>query len=501
MASVGGVCPVTSQLANSRRLPARLAISAQDKLFILAIAVAGLSIRLVALFWITPVDFRWESYHFWQIAYYSLKVGFGQGRLWDLGGLEYFWGPLPILTQSLLLGVFNTTTILVIRILNTILGTATAVVGYFVARNYFNEVAGFVAGALIAVNPILVFNSTIGMSETMGLFFLVLALAMYRTRPILVGVLLGMASLSRIELWLISIGIIFSYFLFEKQSSKLVFSLIGWLAVMAPYFLHIRGATGDPFYAFYWNFIGNIAGVWTPWYVDPALRGIFTLVLIASTAGLVILLWANWRKLRIKSYILYVVMLGFLVYHGLVYTLGGLAPLFERFFVMDLTILSILAGSMLSRSKASTLLGVCLIALIAASNVAAVPYYVELQRSITDLWGVADRIGSQYNGGTILSDMPMITYRLIDRWGVSYKEILGTLYIPYGDPRAVLEWIHTTTSSWLVVADPKGQRALNFFLEHSTLGYDKVLKLAFDFNGGSVYQIDQRVVETLIGAG
>ena len=487
--------------ADSNEVAAGLAVSGWERFFVLAIALAGLSVRLIALFWITPVDFRWESYHFWQIAYYTLRIGFSQGRLWDLGGMEYFWGPLPILTQSILLGLLNTSSILIMRILNVILGAATAVAAYFIGKTYFNKAAAVLGASLIAVNPVLIFNSVIGMSETMGVFFLILGLATYRKRPLLTGVVLGMASLSRIELWLISIGIIFAYLIFEKQSSKLLFSLIGWLAVMVPYFIHVRGATGDPFYAFYWNFVGNIAGAWTPWYVDPAVRNAFAILLIASVAGLSIMLWVNWRKSRIRSYILYVVLLGYLAYHGLVYTLGGLAPLFERFFVIDLAVASIIAGGLLSRSKPLTVVGIGLVALVATSSLVAAPCYVQMQQSIIDLYAAADQIGSQYQGGTILSDMPMMTYRLIDKWGISYRDLLGTLYIPYGDSRASLEWMSSTNATWLVVADPKGQRALHFFLDHADLGYDRAVKLALSFNGGWVYQIDQAIVRNLLATG
>jgi hypothetical protein len=492
---------VVTEGATLRRISARPAAPAWERSLVLAIVVIAFSLRLLALFWITPVDFRWESYHFWQIAYYTLKVGLGQGRLWDLDGMEYFWGPLPILTQSMLLAAFNTTSMLLMRIANVILGAAMAGVAYFVARSYFNRSAGLLAGALIAVNPVLVFNSTVGMAETMGVFFLILALAVYSKHPLIAGVVLGAASLSRIELWLIAIGIMTAYLAFEKDFSKFLFSLIGWLVVMLPYFVHVRGTTGDPFYAFYWNFVGNIAGVWTPWYVDPVIRGLFAMVLITSILGLFVLLWVNWKRFRIKSYILYVLLLGYLAYHGLVYTLGGLAPLFERFFLVDLAVGSIIVAALLSRSRPLSLVGIGLVVLVATSGIVMTPYYVQLQQSILDLYAVADRIGAEYHDGIILSDMPMITYRLINKWGISYRNILGTLYIPYEDSQAALKWIRSTNATWLVVADPKGQRALNFLLDHATLAYDKIVKLAFDFNGGSVYQIDQNVVGKLLVTG
>lgn len=44
------------------------------------------------MFLLTPVDWNSDSYHHWQISYYTLKIGLNQGRMWDLTGSEYYWG-------------------------------------------------------------------------------------------------------------------------------------------------------------------------------------------------------------------------------------------------------------------------------------------------------------------------------------------------------------------------------------------------------------------------
>ena len=44
-----------------------------------------------------------DVYHHWQIAYLTREIGLSHGpRLWDLKGLEYFWGLLHPLLMSLM---------------------------------------------------------------------------------------------------------------------------------------------------------------------------------------------------------------------------------------------------------------------------------------------------------------------------------------------------------------------------------------------------------------
>src|SRR3989344_2891728 len=69
------------------------------------IFIIALSTRLYFLFYITdpqnPGDgWAGDVFHHWQIAYLTREVGLSHGflRLWDLKGMEFFWGPLhPIL--------------------------------------------------------------------------------------------------------------------------------------------------------------------------------------------------------------------------------------------------------------------------------------------------------------------------------------------------------------------------------------------------------------------
>jgi len=89
-----------------------LAVSGRERFFVFTIALAGLSVRPIALSWITLVDFKWESYHSRQIAYYTLKIAFNPDRLPDTRETQRLWALLLVAGQSIFffndIGVYET---------------------------------------------------------------------------------------------------------------------------------------------------------------------------------------------------------------------------------------------------------------------------------------------------------------------------------------------------------------------------------------------------------
>src|SRR5215207_3401390 len=88
------------------------------------IFIAALALRLYSLFNITNPQNSgvegWysDTYHHWQIAYLSNQIGFNEGflRLWDLKGLEYFWGLMHPLIGSLLISITGSADIVIFRV-------------------------------------------------------------------------------------------------------------------------------------------------------------------------------------------------------------------------------------------------------------------------------------------------------------------------------------------------------------------------------------------------
>lgn len=461
----------------------------------LGIIIVGLAIRLFNLFFITPVDFRWESYHYWQIAYYTLNVGTKHFRMWDLGGMEYFWGPLPIWIQSILLWIFRTSSMVPFRFFNILIGCATIFLAYRIGLRYGDSTSAKISAMIAAVNPILIFNNIIGMEETLGVFFILLSLLVISDRWVYGGVFLGLASLCRIEFWPLSFGIIFSIFLFErgKLGSHWFSVLIGWMITLMPYMIHLQMATGNAIYPFYWNFLGNIVGVWNPRYVSPVIRSVFGLILVVAIVGYFTLL--KYRGRIGEVYILLITALGFWGYHGLVYVLSGSAPLFERFFVLDAALVSCLAGLFYTRNPNKRIMRIIIPIILLASLGISVPYYIGEQKSIRVRNAVIDVFLEKYSEGTILSDMPMMTYRLISKGGVSHTNILGSIYAVYQNLTTALQWLRLENATYLIYTDQKAYKMLSFFREHDL---DDLFILILTMEGVEVYYIDQSVISSYL---
>jgi len=252
-------------------------------------------------------------------------------------------------------------------------------------------------------------------------------------------------------------------------------------------------ATGNAIYPFYWNFLGNIVGVWNPRYVSPAIRSVFGLILVVAIVGYFTLL--KYRGRIGEVYILLITALGFWGYHGLVYVLSGSAPLFERFFVLDAALVSCLAGLFYTRNPNKRIMRIIIPIVLLASLVISVPYYIEEQKSIRVRNAVIDVFLEKYSGGTILSDMPMMTYRLISKGGISHTNILGSIYADYQNLTMALQWLRLENATYLIYTDQKAYKMLSFFREHDL---DDLFILILTMNGVEGYYIDQSVISSYL---
>ena len=105
-----------------------------------------------------------DSFHHWQIAYLSREIGFANGpRLWDLGGMEYFWGAIPTILGALALSF--TSRIEALQLLNLLAGSASVGVLYLVGKRHWSHRVGLLIAAFVAVNPVSVLVDTSAMQE------------------------------------------------------------------------------------------------------------------------------------------------------------------------------------------------------------------------------------------------------------------------------------------------------------------------------------------------
>jgi len=265
------------------------------------------------------------------------------------------------------------------------------------------------------------------------------------------------------------------------------------MIAVVPYMIHLQMATGNAIYPFYWNFLGNIVGVWNPWYVSPMIRNIFSVILVASIVGYFALL--RYRKIIGEGYIILITAIGFAGYHGLVYAVSGTAPLFERFFVLDAALVSCLAGLFYIKIPRKKIVNIIIPVVMLVAFIVSVPYYIGEQKSIRDRNAVIDVFVEKYSGGTILNDMPMMTYRLISKKGISHTNILGSIYADYQNLTTALQWLRLENATYLIYTDQKAYKMLSFFREHDL---DDLFILIPSIDGVEVYYIDQNAIETYL---
>ena len=469
------------------------------------------SLRLFFLFFVSGADYTgWyqDSFHHWQIAYYTLHVGLAQNppRMWDLSGMEYFWGLAPTFVEVALLWVFNSTTLLPFRLFNIIMGSISVVLVYLIGRKYFDTRAGLLAGVLAATSPTLIEVDSSGMLEPLGFLCLLLALVFYERRPYWTGVLLAIASLTHILFWFISIAVVSSYLIFERSGTKFVPAILGWATPMIPYFWFMQTRTGDWLYALRWNIFGSVQGAWisnvsVPFEDQLGYRAIALGFLFASAVSAIFIL-----RRRPRAYPLHVVFLSYVGLQAIIFGLtayvvpyifmGQLGRvLLDRLFAVAYYYAALLIGLAATRlldkiatsplklrlPSARIALGVALVGLLVTLNLSTYPYVMGQYFAPTyripyvSQTEIANEIVSRYSGGTVVSSLVIVNYRLINR-DISYTNIIGSLYIPRENQTASFTWLRNHNVTWIILDEntkpilettsygPPFQRTQNVFL-------------------------------------
>jgi len=442
----------------------------------------ALFFRLLFLFLVSGLEYcGWyhDSYHHWQIAYYTLLVGFKQNppRMWDLNGMEYFWGLPPTLTESFLLWLFNTTSIVPFRIFNSMIGSLSACLIYLLGKKYFDEQTGLFSAILVAVCPILWEVDTSGMLDSMGVTLLLFALLLYDRRPFVCGLFLGLASLCHIEFWFLALGVCIFYLIFERSATRFIPSVIGWLTPMTPYFYFVQTRTGDWLYALRYNYFASVVGKWLsvslPLKAQILPRSIATGFLVLSAAILLYLI-----KNKPRGYILHAFFWGFIAMQGAIlgltayvmpFLVMGQVPrlLIDRLFAINYYYVSLMAaltlkrfsarlhvwyGGISSRSFLSLLMVVVYLSsfmLVVRQYFSDVYYIPYAKQTRTAEW-----IVPHSDGGSVISSLVILNYRLIGK-GIPYDRLFGSLYSPryYGIENITESylWLRNLNVTWVVL--------------------------------------------------
>ena len=413
------------------------------------IAALAAAPRLAYLFWFSNPenagDPFTDAYHHWQIAYLTKEVGLAQGRLWDMRGWEYFWGPMHPLLMSALFFATGSVDIVVARLLSLAFGCAIVVLVFLLCHRYWGMQVAVVAAGFAALSPVAIFNDDAGMAEPIAIALILFGIWLAPRRGFLAGVAFGLAATARVESWLFGAGLVVAWCLGRRPGRSRWPLVLGWAATMALYCKFLFDATGNPIYPLWVNFQFVGLGAGGTGAALTADQQVLVLPLgaavLATMAGLG---WALWK--RPSSYLL--------LTYGFGYTALSLATYLryatewkERRFEWPLDFLAILVAVLLikvlperRRAFRSPGWGVA-VAGLAASQLLWAPiqqaydttgplfaYEVRLAHQIGDVYNQPQHRGQVLN---MPGDEPTLLYVLARDDGLRGDRVTSQFYDPF----------------------------------------------------------------------
>jgi len=417
--------------------------------------------RLYALFFLTdpenPGDgWHGDVFHHWQIAYLTKEIGLWDPsgpRLWDLKGLDYFWG---VIHPALLVALFYVTgsvDIVIPRLISVFFGALSAVLVFSLCRRYWGLGVAIGAGLFAALLPTSVFIDATGFLEPMGVALVLLGIWLWPKRGLWTGVAWALAAMARAEAWIFSLGMLVATYFRRAHENQRLLATLAWIVLILAYMKVLLDRTGNAIYPVYWNLLANIFGKWefasglTPDQV--AARPFLVALMLIGLAGLG---WTLWK--RPPSYMFLTFGFGYLTYTGL--SLGLTSYLMsweswfwqERFFLYPYEF----AGALL----AVGLLGLVpqrlgrrvlpagwavLVLVLVAAQVEWAPIlnlYDATRGTWTQSQGAAAQLMSVYDepayrGGVlnIPPDKPAMFYAMVEYHGLHGPNVVGQLYDPF----------------------------------------------------------------------
>lgn len=269
-----------------------------------AIAAGAALPRLLYLFVFTdpenPGIRRYDDvWHHWQIAYLTKEIGLNAPngpRLWDLKGLDYFWGVLHPLLMVAVFDVTGSIDIVLDRLVSTVFGVVVVVLLFHICRRLWGTQAAVGAALIAILLPTSVMNDSSGMLEPLGVALCLVGLwAWPRRGGFWAGLAFGLATMARAEAWIFSLGMVLAAFLSKQGWRQRIPLLAGFGVVMLGYMKILQDQTGNPIYPLWWNFLANAAGRWeTPITSGEAsVRPVLGVLLLVAAAGLA---WSLWKR-------------------------------------------------------------------------------------------------------------------------------------------------------------------------------------------------------------
>jgi hypothetical protein len=416
------------------------------------------------------MDWYGDVYHHWQIAYLSGKIGFGVSflRLWDLKGMEFFWGLGHPLILNILFWLTGSVSILVPRILSVVCGALAVSFIFVLVRRYYSLTSAILVALWAAFFSVALFSDTLGMQEQLGFVALLGGIIVWPLSPVATGLAWFFASTVRSEYWLFALGLLIATLIKheDKGSGKKVILALSYLLPMIFYMKYLSNYTGNAIFPIYWNFLASVVGKWftnvntpfTPEQITARLigKGIFAFGFIGSIITFFKKPKAN---LLLLSGFLNITFVGF-IFGFAAYTHG----FFDRFWVdrlfaypyvftgmiVIITICEWLPKLLKTGKKAFFVVGILvLLVMLGIGQMAWTKidkYWVIAQAPFKNELTVGDFLGKNINSeGKLLfpADRPVLTYVMVYDHHLDGARIISQMYDPYyyanGEDKSVTE--------------------------------------------------------------
>ena len=241
-----------------------------------------------------------DTFHHWQIAYLTKEVGLTAPdgpRLWDLKGLDYFWGLLQPLLLVVLFYATGSIDIVLERLLSVAFGVLVVVLIFHLCRRHWGMRVAVPATAFATLVPTAVFNDGQGILEPIGVGLTLLGIWLWPKRGLWTGVSWALAAMARAEAWIFAIGMIVASFLRREGARQRVLLVSSWGLLMLVYMKSLLDHTGNAIYPLSENFLNNALGRWefetvlTPDQI--AVRPVLGVMLALAVLGLA---WTLWKR-------------------------------------------------------------------------------------------------------------------------------------------------------------------------------------------------------------
>jgi len=437
------------------------------KEYFVLLMILGLAIivRLYYYYFIIPLDFHIDTYHHWQISYFTLKIGIPKYLFfYDPGAWMTKWMPLFHIVEIFLL-YFNKS-IDTIRLFNIFLGASTSLLLYkFTYILYKNKKSAYYSALLYTVFPLIITTDIQALTEPLTIFLIFSAfICMYQSQDIFSGILWCLASLCRQEIFSVTLVVVFLYYIFHKKSLIRLFKfLISYILLFSIYFIIYKLNGFNPMspinpwihkmmlldlfgyeILYFYLMIGIVISSlhtyywWTKKKLSTTVTSIHNK--LRNNNMLPIYAFLTVYFIGLTSMIMDIPNVHIKIFNIIVYNLNEniditgdkytLLGIF-RYSSIPLSLLMILlprATDKVSSHIKSDYLKYLLIAIFILLNFPISNFYSKFQTIPTSYFSASQKITSTYYNGTIIVDNQYIIYDLIAHQDISPNDILGSYW-------------------------------------------------------------------------